>query len=402
MSGAARSADAVVVGGGIVGGAVAYLLAKAGLSVCVLERDAVGSGSSGHGHGVISLVGNDFKRGPHFLLGVESARLYPAFAAQVQEDSGIDPLYHELPSVSLALIDEEERIFKEVFEWQRHSLDLRWIGMDDVRELEPRITPDGIGAVLNRHGQVDGYRMSLGTIGAVERLGGALLMREATGIRVRDGRVVAVKHTAGEVLTETVILAAGAWIGIAREWLSIPIPVKPLHGEVLHVRLPGPPLRVFILTARHGPLLQRREGYIMAGSIGGVTMSGMDVHATHVFDPADVGPWQFDLAPSESGRDRMLDCSVRIMPAIAEAELMAHLAGVRPLSADRMPLIGPVPTVDGVFLATGHGTKGIHLAPVTAEIVAGMVLRSEMHERHRPFLPSRFLSASSAGALQAP
>lgn len=402
MSRAERSADAVVVGGGIVGGAVAYLLAKAGLSVCVLERDAVGSGSSGHGHGVISLVGNDFKRGPHFLLGVESARLYPAFAARVQEDSGIDPLYHELPSVSLALIDEEERIFKEVFEWQRDALDLRWIGMDDVRALEPRITPDGIGAVLNHHGQVDGYRMSLGTIGAVERLGGVLLLREATGIRVRDGRVVAVKHTAGEVLTETVILAAGAWIGIAREWLSFPIPVKPLHGEVLHVRLPGPPLRVFILTARHGPLLQRREGYIMAGSIGGVTMSGMDVHATHVFDPADAGPWQFDLAPSESGRDRMLDCSVRIMPAIAEAELRAHLAGVRPLSADRMPLIGPVPTVDGVFLATGHGTKGIHLAPVTAEIVAGMVLRSDMQERHRPFLPSRFLPASSAGALQAP
>ena len=402
MTGGERSTDAVVVGGGIVGGAVAYLLAKAGLRVTVLERDAVGSGSSGHGHGVISLVGNDFRRGPHFLLGVESARMYREFAARVREDSGIDPLYHELPSVSLALIDEEERIFREVFEWQREHLDLKWIGMEEVRELEPRITQDGIGAVLNHHGQVDGYRMSLATIGTVERMGGTLLLREATGIRMQNGRVAAVTHTGGEILTDTVILAHGAWVGAARDWLRFPIPVKPLHGEVLHVRLPGPPLRVFILTARHGPLLQRRDGYIMAGSIGGVTMSGMDVHAAHVFDPADEGPWQFDLAPTERGRDHMLDCSVRIMPAIAEADLLAHLAGVRPLSADRVPLIGPVPTVEGAFLATGHGTKGIHLAPVTAEIVAGMVLRNEVQERHQPFLPTRFLTAAQAGAVQVP
>lgn len=396
MSSRQDSADVVVVGGGIVGGSIAYVLAKAGLKVAVLERDAVGSGSSGHGHGVVSLVGNDFKRGPHFLLGIESAGLYRDFAAQVQADSGIDPLYHELPSVSLALIEEEERIFREVLEWQREHLDLRWIGMEEVRELEPRITEDGIGAVLNHHGQVDGYRMSLATIGAVEKLGGSLLLRQATGLRVAKGRVAAVVHTGGEILTERVVLAGGAWVGGARDWLHFPVPVKPLHGEVLHVRLPGPPLRVFILTARHGPLLQRRDGYIMAGSLGGVTMSGMDVHAQHVFDPAETGPWEFDLAPTERGRDHMLEASVRIMPAIAEGDLIAHLAGVRPLSADRMPLVGPVPTIEGVILATGHGTKGIHLAPVTAEMVAGQILRDEIQERHRPFLPERFAEVERA------
>jgi len=75
---------------------------------------------------------------------------------------------------------------------------------------------------------------------------------------------------------------------------------------------------------------------------------------------------------------------------------VAHLAGVRPLSADRMPLIGPVPTIEGVYLAAGHGTKGIHLAPVTAEIVAAMVVRLEVQERHRPFLPARFLPVEAA------
>jgi glycine/D-amino acid oxidase-like deaminating enzyme len=270
--------------------------------------------------------------------------------------------------------------------------------MDEARQLEPRITPEGIGAVLNRHGQVDGYRMSLATIAATERLGGRLLQREATGLRVQAGRVAAVNYPGGEVRTDTVVLATGAWVTACRDWLGFPIPVKPLHGEVLHVRLPGPPLRVFILTARHGPLLQRRDGLIMAGSIGGVTMSGMDVHARHVFDPADTGPWEFDLHPHDAGRDRMLDCALRIMPGIEEAELVAHLAGVRPLSADRMPLIGRVPGVEGAYLATGHGTKGIHLAPITAEIIGDLIMHSRMGPGLEAFLPRRFEFMASSAA----
>jgi glycine oxidase len=393
-----ESADVVVVGAGVVGGSIAYVLARGGLKVCVMERGAVGSGASGHGHGVLSLVGNDFRQGPHFMLGLASARAYPDFAGEVKEASGVDPLYHELPSLSLALIEEEERIFKGVLGWQGEHLDLRWVGMDEARQLEPRITPEGIGAVLNRHGQVDGYRMSLATIAATERLGGRLLQREATGLRVQAGRVAAVNYPGGEVRTDTVVLATGAWVTACRDWLGFPIPVKPLHGEVLHVRLPGPPLRVFILTARHGPLLQRRDGLIMAGSIGGVTMSGMDVHARHVFDPADTGPWEFDLHPHDAGRDRMLDCALRIMPGIEEAELVAHLAGVRPLSADRMPLIGRVPGVEGAYLATGHGTKGIHLAPITAEIIGDLIMHSRMGPGLEAFLPRRFEFMASSAA----
>lgn len=382
--------DAVVVGAGVVGGSVAYLLAKAGLRVCVIEGNAIGSGASGHGHGVISLVGNDFRRGPHFDLGFESAHMHAAFAEAVIEDSGVDPLYHELPSLSLALTPEEESIFRDVMTWQSERLSLRWIDIDACREIEPRINPEGIGAVLNHHGQVDGYRLSIGTITAVERLGGTLLLRRATGLEFDASRVTGVLHDGGRVATERVVLAGGAWVAAAREWIGYPIPVRPLHGEVLHVRLPGDPLRAFILTARHGPVLQRRDGIIMCGSIGGVTMSGMDVHALHVFDPADTGPWAFDLEPHAEGRDHMLACTLRIMPAMADAVLVAHLAGVRPLSADRLPIIGPVPGLQGVFLATGHGTKGIHLAPVTARILRDQIVDGTVSARYDAFLPDRF------------
>jgi glycine oxidase len=390
--------DVVVVGGGVIGGSIAYLLAKAGLRVCIMEREAIGSGASGHGHGAMCLVGNDFKRGPHFELGLESSGLYADFAAALLEDSGVDTLYHELPSISLALTDEEEQIFRGVMPWQGERIPLRWIDIDECRSIEPRITERGLGGVLNHHGQVDGYRLSLAAITAVERLGGTLLLREATGLTYDADRVTGVTYPGGAIATERVVLSGGAWIGAARSWIEYPIPVKPLHGEVLHVMLPGDPLHAFILTGRHGPLLQRKDGIIMAGSIGGVTMSGMDVHALHVFDPADTGPWEYDMSPHESGRTLMLESTLRIMPAMEDATLIAHLAGVRPLSADRLPIIGPVPGREGVYLATGHGTKGIHLAPVTAKIMRNNLVTGVASPEYDAFLPERFDALSSRAA----
>src|SRR5450759_1072696 len=185
--------------------------------------------------------------------------------------------------------------------------------------------------------------------GAIELLGGRVLLRGLTGL-IREGdRVVGIEHSGGRIACDTVVLAMGAWVRQAEAWLNWPIPVRPLHGEVLNVRLPGPPLQAFILTARHGPILQRRDGIVLVGSIGGVTMSGMDVDAKHVFDPYDTSTPVFDMAPREENAEFMIERALKVVPAIAEAELVAHLAGVRPLSADRMPIVGPVPGTRGVI-----------------------------------------------------
>jgi len=388
----AEKADVVVIGCGIVGASVAYFLAKEGLEVCILEKHSIGSGSTGHGHGVISLVGLDFRPGAHFELGLASARMYREFADTLFEDGGIDPLYHELDGVSLAILEEEEEIFRASMarDEVRRNVDMRWIDVDEIRELEPRLTEEARGAVLYRHGQVDGYRVALGAVAAVERRGGRVMLGDADGL-VRDGdRVVGVTCGSTSIACDSVVVASGAWIGSAANWLGQPVPVRPLHGEVLHVKLPGEPMRVFVLTGRHGPILPRKDGVIMVGSIGGVTMSGMDVHAKHVFDPYDPSPPVFDGQPREESRDFMIERAVRVMPAIADAQLVAHLAGVRPLSADRLPLIGPVVGLEGVYLAAGHGTKGIHLAPATGRMVTDLIVRGSSELPLDAFLPGRF------------
>jgi glycine oxidase len=395
------TADVVVIGGGIVGASIAYLLAKDGLDVVMMDGEGIGSGSTGHGHGVVSLVGKDFRPGDHFELGRAGAAMFKEFAEMLQEDSGIDPMYHEKPGLSIAILDEEERIFREAFDrLSDKGLGLRWIDGAQAREVEPRISEECVGGVLYWHGQVDGYRMSICEAQALERLGGRILLRRATGL-LRDGdRVVGVRHSGGELHAGSVVLAMGAWVREAEQWVDFPIPVRPLHGEVLNVRLPGEPLRAFILTARHGPILQRKDGITLVGSIGGVTMSGMDVDAKHVFDPQDGSPPVFDLQAKPENGQLMVERGLRVMPALSEADLVDHLAGVRPLSADRMPIIGFVPGLEGAILATGHGTKGIHLAPLTARMVEDLVLHGENRQPvpYETFLPDRFAGVK----LQAP
>jgi glycine/D-amino acid oxidase-like deaminating enzyme len=218
------------------------------------------------------------------------------------------------------------------------------------------------------------------------------MLREATGLQRVGDRIVGVIHEGGVVSCQNVILATGAWVYHSRAWIDFPVPVRPLHGEVLHVRLSGKPMDIFVMTARHGPILPRRDGILMVGSIGGVSMTGAEVDTRHVFDPRDERPPEYDLEPKAENRDFMLERAVRVMPAIEDAELVAHLAGVRPLCADRMPLIGAVPGLQGVYLATGHGTKGIHLAPITGQIVADLVLRGQsgLPASIAAFSPDRF------------
>lgn len=384
--------DVVVLGAGVVGGSVAYHLSREGHKVCLMDRDAVGSGASAHGHGSLSMAGKDFKPGPYFSLGYQGKLMFPEFVQSVIEDSGIDPLYHEKDGISLALLEEEEKIFKETMTWQSQHLEARWIDGYEARQLEPRITNDAIGGVLYSHGQVDGYRLSLALARGVEQNGGQVMLREATGLIRMGNRVSGVTYPGGEVTAGAVVISMGAWSEVSRHWLDFPVPVRPLHGEVMQVRLPGPPLGLFITTARHGPIFQRRDGTVLVGSVGGVSMTGVDVDSSHVFDPRETGPWEYDLQPSGWGRQFMLEQALKIMPALEHAEVLTHLAGVRPMCADRMPLIGPIPGYQGVYLATGHGTKGIHLSAITGHIISNLILEKNI-EASVPvdaFSPERF------------
>lgn len=251
--------DVVVVGAGAVGTSAAYLLAREGLSVCLVEGKEIGKGSSGHGHGAINLIGKAFVPGPHFLLGVAGGRYYPDYVAGVMEHSGMDPMFHEIPAIAYAINDEEEAILRTSFDYQRQHEPMEWASVKACREIEPRLTEDAIGGVIYRHGQVNGLLLTRASAKAMENCGGEMVYDTVVGLLRSGSRVTGVQLTNGTIDAGIVVLAMGAWSGQADKWVGFPVPVRPGHGEVLHYRVPGEPARAQINTARHGPIFPARD-----------------------------------------------------------------------------------------------------------------------------------------------
>lgn len=365
----AQTADVVVVGAGAVGGACAYLLADAGRDVVLLEQESVGSGASTHATGSLSLLSTDFRTPEALRFGIASYNLTRDLVPVLEDLSGINLLYQRRPSLRLALDEDEEQMIREAMRWQQDLVPLAWIGPEEVRRLEPRLSPAVRGAVYeDESAQLDSARLTRAYVAAAERRGARLLLRQATGL-LRDGeRVTGVRHRTGDIGAGAVVLAMGPWAALASPWLGFDVPVRPLKGERLLLQFAGRPLGVLISTPKRGHMISRLDGLLSVGSTAG---RDFDVKEQYLVD--QTGERGFDVRPTEDALIELLQRAVEVLPAVEEARVAQHLAGVRPLSPDRLPLIGAVPGWRGVYLATGHGTKGIHLAAVTGRIIADIV-----------------------------
>ena len=155
-----------------------------------------------------------------------------------------------------------------------------------------------------------------------------------------------------------------------------------MKGERLLLNYPGEPLPVLISSPKRGHMISRLDGLTSVGSTGGRDYDQRDLFAGE----------EFDRQPTETARLELLQRAIDVFPDLERAELVQQLAGSRPLSPDSKPIIGPVPGWDGVLLATGHTTKGIHLGPITGRIIADYILSSstEVVSDMSEFLPDRF------------
>ncbi|SUZ72296.1 uncharacterized protein METZ01_LOCUS25150 [marine metagenome] len=379
----AEKFDVVVIGAGVIGCSIAYYLAREGIKVALLERESFGSGSSAHATGFISLLGTEFTPGPSFQFGLESYREFPSLVAELEDATGMDLLYQRRPSLRLALEESEEQLIKDLMTWQQEHVAMRWITSDDVHELEPRLTPSLIGAVYeDESAQLDSYRLNLALAAGAEKKGTQTINRNVTGLLSEKNRITGVQTEQGDISCGTVVVAAGLWSPPFQRDLDFPIPVGALKGERLLLKYDGDPLQVLISSPKRGHMISRLDGFLSVGSTG-----GRDYDQDQLYQGADM-----DRVPTETARVEIMQRAIDVFPDLENAALVEQLAGSRPLSPDRIPIIGPVPGKEGVVLATGHTTKGIHLGPSTAKVVTQYIQGGckQVPSSMELFLPERF------------
>ena len=347
----------VVCGGGAIGAACAFHLARGGAEVTMVERTGVACAASGHAGGFLALDWCDGT--PLEPLARRSFALHEALAHELDGDWGY-----------------------------RRMITYGGASGAGARGPAPRPWLSGAVALHGRLGspettaQVHPARFTEGLMHAAERHGARLVIGEAEGlVRDDDGAVRGVVVDGGTVAADVVVLALGPWSMRAAGWLDLPA-VGALKGHSLLFDAPEVPAEALFLEHREADgrlvspeMFPRADGTVYACAISS--------KSPLPDDPAEA-------APDEGAMERLAAICRAVSPALSPERIVARQACWRPVTRDGRPLVGPVPGAPGAFVATGHGVWGILLAPVTGEAVAELLLEGAAKAVDlAPFDPAR-------------
>jgi len=374
------SYDVVVVGAGIVGLASAWRAAQRGASVLVIDRDAPGAGASGVAAGMLAPVTEaEFGEEALLRLNLESARMWPAFSAELSEHSGSPTGHTASGALAVAADRDDAEELRRLHVFQRSlGLDVEWLTGRDCRRVEPGLSPRVAGGILAPHDSHVDPRAAVSALAlALEEAGGELVTGAEAALRVEGRRVLGVATPAGPVGATHTVVAAGCWSAAISGLPDEARPqVRPVKGQILQLRMrpgvPGPLAQRLVRTPRCY-VVDRGDGRVVVG--------------------ATVEELGFDTAVTAGGVHRLLEAAWEVLPDVDELELVGAQAGLRPATPDNAPLIGRG-ELDGLVWATGHYRNGILLAPVTAEAVAALVTGSEAPAVVGPFAPGRFAAVA--------
>ena len=365
----------VIIGGGIMGCSVGFRLAQAGAEVTLVERAVPGAEASSAAAGMLAPQAENERPGPFMELGLRSRGLYPAFAAELWELTGVDVQYVPSGVLKVAFDEAGTQELAERVAWQQ-AVGLRATLLDgeSARKLEPGLSPHVVCAAhFPDDHQVDNQLLVRALTMAAARTGATFRTGVVRGVVEEKGRARGV-DVEGELLeADAVVVAAGSWSGLVPGAGVSPTTVKPVRGQMLQLQL-RVPLFSAVISSPQGYLVPRRDGRVIAGS----TMEFKG----------------YDKAVTADGLRRLLDMAIKVCPALAEAPVQAHWAGLRPWTEDHAPLLGAA-SLPGLYLATGHFRNGILLAPITARIISDAVLgrAAPAGLDLRPFLPGRTMQA---------
>ncbi|HEX6933842.1 MAG TPA: glycine oxidase ThiO [Streptosporangiaceae bacterium] len=380
-----RTADVLIIGGGVIGLAIAWRAARRGLRI-VLADPEPGRGASHAAAGMLTPVAEAaYAERELFELGSASLRRYPAFAAELADQTGLPTGFRQTGTLQvaydaddMAMLAEHARL-RESFGVASSRLTSR-----ECRKAEPMLGPAIAGGLLvDDDASIDPRLLTTALLAACTAAGVVHLRQRAVRLRTEGDRASGAELADGSAVgADTVVLSAGwASAGIAGLPADAAPPLRPVKGQVIRLR----PTPATVAASGSSALLNRT----LRGIVQGSSVYLVPRHDGEIVVGATQEEMGADTTVTAGGVWQLLRDARAIVPGITELELAEAVAGLRPGTPDNAPVIGPSP-LPGLILATGHFRAGVLLAPVTADLVSGLLATGAMDQAAAAFSARRF------------
>lgn len=382
------SADAVIVGGGVIGTAIAYFLAKTGAKICVLERNDIGGGTSSAAAAAALLQTKTSAK--KLTLASRSLALLDDLSAEL----GHAFEYHHNGSLLVATSEAEIAVVQNmVATLQSLGLDVQLVDGPEARARMPVLGPNTLGGSYSpRCATINPLKLVTSYADAARRRGADIRTFTAvTGIDTAGDRIVAVRTDQGRINTETVIDAAGVWASPLARMAGVELPVSPLKGELLITEPLPPTLRGTLIAAKYllsKSQLEKANGDDSPRRSVGITLAQVDRGNFIVGSTRELAG--FDRRSTYGGIREEVRQLLELAPGLGHVHLLRAYAGLRPITPDGLPVIGRAPQLPSFIIAAGYGGDGLALSAVTAEIVTAMLTGGALPDGVEALSLSRF------------
>jgi len=370
------NSEVLIVGGGVIGLSIARELHKKGVrEIMILERGAVGKEASYAAAGMLAPQAEADEADEFFHLCDESNRLYPQFAAELYDETGVDIELERSGTLYAAFTGADAADIQRRFAWQRKAgLTVEHLSANEARKIEPFISSDVREALsFPNDWQVDNRKLlvALHRYAAVNQIE-ILENAEVKSLLTHGEKVMGAETINQKYFASQVVFATGAWTSLIKTDDYVLPKVSPVRGQMISFKTAK---RLFskVIYSPRGYLVPRLDGRILAG--------------------ATVEAVGFDKNITADGRDFLLENALEIAPRLSNLPIAEQWAGLRPFATDGLPILGAFPEIENLFVATAHYRNGILLAPKTAKTLAGKIVGNVESKYLKVFSPRRFFTA---------
>ncbi|HEY3673880.1 MAG TPA: FAD-dependent oxidoreductase [Acidimicrobiia bacterium] len=363
--------DIIVVGGGLVGVACAYELARDGHRVTVVDRHDAGRATDA-GAGILSPETMGGMPAPFLDLADLAGDHYRALIPALVDAGAPDPRYAVCGALRIAFREYDDEAFavnrKESM--ARHPDALSTVSPAEANKMFPPLGEIRDAFFNERGARVDGREIAAALEFAARALGVDWRTGSVERIVVEDDRAVAVESADRTIACGAVVIAGGAWTPALAGAFGLRCGVRPVRGQIVHLDVDA--------DTSSWPVLQPIFSHYV-----------VPWHDSRVALGATVEDVGFDARPTAAGFRQLFSEGLRVSPGLADATFREVRVGLRPVSDDDLPILGPLPDAPNVHVATGHGANGLLFGPVTGRLVADLIAGRTPALDLAPFSPGR-------------